>query len=349
MSAHRLARHEHVREALQPLDDDGLCELLAAGQPLGDGIGGLTRRVQVDGIAVFAKQVPLTDLERRPEHWCSTTEFAGLPLSCHYGIGSPGFTVWREIAAATAASEATLTGRASHFPLLYHWRVLPWLNGQPHRLPAELADIDAAVAYWEHSDAVRRRLRGLAGAGATVTLFSEHMPGNLHEWLTVQARSGEAALDAALHLIVPQLQQLLSWLQRHGWVHMDAHFENILTDGQRLYLTDFALALLPTFHLSPAERAFAAAHASYDTSYVLTHLISWLVRTLTDVLPGQVDQLLLSAASGTRPGGMPTSAAQLVVRYAPVATVVRPFYRQLQTQTRTASYPHRSVRQVLGH
>lgn len=142
---------------------------------------------------------------------------------------------------------------------------------------------------------------------------------------------------------------MLARLAHYGWVHMDAQFENILTDGQRLYLSDFALALLPMFDLSPAERSFAAAHASYDASYVVTHLITWLVRTLTDVPAEQQHQMLMSAASGTRPTGMPASAAELMVRYAPVAAVVRPFYRQLQTQTRGASYPDQPVRQVLGH
>jgi hypothetical protein len=345
--ARRLARHEHVGDALRRLDDDALRELVSAGEPLSEGIGGPTRRVAVDGVPVFVKQLPLTDLERRPEHRGSTADPFGLPLSCHYGIGSPGFTAWREVAAAAAASDAVVDGRAAHFPLLHHWRVLPRPGAGPSRLLPEPADVHATVAYWEGSDAVRRRLLELAGATATVTLFSEHLPADLDGWLADRAREGDAALTAALDLVVPQLHGILAWLDRHGWLHMDAHFENLLTDGHRLYLTDFALALLPGFDLSAAERAFAADHATYDASYVLTHLATWLVRTLTDASPEQLGRMLADAARGTRPPGMPAAAAELVVRYAPVAAVVRPFYRRLRTETRAAVYPARSVREAL--
>jgi hypothetical protein len=348
MPVPRLTRHERAGQALRRLDDDALRDLVAAGVPLGEGIGGPTRRVAVDGIPVFVKQLPLTDLERRPEHRGSTADLFGLPLSCHYGIGSPGFTAWREAAAASAASDAVVAGRAAHFPLLHHWRVLPRAGAGASRLLPEPADVHGTAAYWEDSDAVRRRLLELAGATATVTLFSEHFPADLHAWLAARTREGDAALTATLDVVLPQLHGLVTWLDRHGWVHMDAHFGNILFDGHGLYLTDFALALLPTFELSPAERRFAADHASYDASYVLAHLVTWLVRTLTGVPAEQVDRVVADAALGTRPAGMPPAAAELVVRYAPVAAVVRPFYRRLRTETRSATYPSEAARQALA-
>jgi hypothetical protein len=346
MPAQRLTRHEQAGEVLRGLDDDALRELLAAGEPLGEGIGGPTRRVHVDGIPVFVKQLPLTDLERRPEHHGSTADLFGLPLSCHYGIGSPGFTAWREVAAAAAASDAVVAGRAAHFPLLHHWRVLP-RPGSSGRLP-DPADAHPPVTYWDDSAAYHRRLAGLAEATATVTLFGEHLPADLDGWLSARAREGDAALAAALDLVVPRLHALVAWLGRHGWVHLDAHFENILTDGRGLYLTDFALALLPTFDLSPAERAFAADHASYDAAYVLTHLVTWLVRTLTDAPREEVGRILDDAARGTRPAGLPDAAADLVLRYAPVAAVVRPFYRHLRTETAASVYPAGAVREALA-
>jgi hypothetical protein len=348
MPAQRIARHEHVGEVLRRLDDDALRELVAAGEPLGEGIGGPTRRLDVDGIPVFVKQLPLTDLERRPEHRGSTADPFGLPLSCHYGIGSPGFTAWREVAAASAATDAVLHGRAGHFPLLHHWRVLPRSGAGASRLLPEPADVHATVAYWEGSDAVRRRLLGLAGATATVTLLGEHLTGDLDAWLSARVGEGDAALTAALELVVPRLHRLVAWLGRHGWVHMDAHFGNILTDGRELYLTDFALALLPGFDLSPAERSFAAEHAGYDAGYVFTHLVTWLVRALTGAAPEQVSGILADAARGTRPAGMPAAAADVVVRYAPVAAVFGPFYRRLRTETRTAPYPAAAVREALA-
>jgi hypothetical protein len=347
MPAERLTRHQQVRDVLRQLDDEALRRLVAAGVPLGEGIGGPTRRVDVAGVPVFVKQLPLTDLERRPEHRGSTANLFGLPLSCHYGIGSPGFTAWREVAAAAAASDAVVAGRAAHFPLLHHWRVLPRPGAGASRLLPEPADVHTTVEYWEGSDGVRRRLLGLAGATATVTLFGEHLPADLDRWLAARAREGDAALTAALDVVVPRLHGLLAWLDRHRWVHMDAHFGNILTDGHGLYLTDFALALLPTFDQSPAERAFADAHATYDASYVLTHLATWLVTTLAGAPPDQRGRILADAARGVRPAGMPAAAVDLVVRYAPVAAVVRPFYRRLRTETRSATYPSASVAEAL--
>lgn len=93
------------------------------------------------------KRVPLTDLERRPEHIRSTANLFGLPLSCQYGVGavgSPGFGAWRELAVHTMTTNWALAGEYDGFPLLHHWRVVP--HSTP--LPEELADIDRAVAHW---------------------------------------------------------------------------------------------------------------------------------------------------------------------------------------------------------
>jgi hypothetical protein len=35
--------------------------------------------------------VPLTDLEQLPQHFMSTANIFGLPLSYQYGVGSAGF------------------------------------------------------------------------------------------------------------------------------------------------------------------------------------------------------------------------------------------------------------------
>jgi hypothetical protein len=50
-------------------------------------------------VAVFAKRIPLTDLERRAENVMSTANLFSLSLYCHYGVGSAGGGVWREVAA----------------------------------------------------------------------------------------------------------------------------------------------------------------------------------------------------------------------------------------------------------
>ncbi|GAA0268587.1 hypothetical protein [Cryptosporangium japonicum] len=96
--------------------------------------------LRVDGVRIFAKRIPLTDRERaRPG---DTGNLFDLPTFCQYGIGSPGFGAWRELAANRFVSAAVRAGRTSALPLLHHWRVLP---GRPP-MTAEFADVDAAAA-----------------------------------------------------------------------------------------------------------------------------------------------------------------------------------------------------------
>jgi hypothetical protein len=63
------------------------------------GIGGTTALLEIEGSTVFVKRIRgFTDIERQPEHVMSTANLFALPTFCQYGIGSPGFGVWRELA-----------------------------------------------------------------------------------------------------------------------------------------------------------------------------------------------------------------------------------------------------------
>lgn len=85
---------------------DSSSELVDEASVFGSGIGGMSRQLEIDGVPVFAKQISLTDLERRPENVMSTANVFGLPTFCQYGVGSPGFGAWRDLAA-----NALTTGR----------------------------------------------------------------------------------------------------------------------------------------------------------------------------------------------------------------------------------------------
>ena len=65
---------------------------------------------------------------------------------------------------------------------MYHWRVLP--DSTP--LPEELADVERAVAYWGGAPQVRRRIEALRQSSASIALFLEYIPQNLHQWLGTQ-------------------------------------------------------------------------------------------------------------------------------------------------------------------
>ena len=61
------------------------------------------------------------------------------------------------------------------------------------------------------------------------------------------------------------LCQTVTFLRQHGIVHFDAHFGNVLTDGDEYYLADFGLALDGTFELTATERRFLIGTSTTTT------------------------------------------------------------------------------------
>ncbi len=68
-------------------------------------------------------------------------------------------------------------------------------------------------------------------------------------------------------------------------LHFDAHPNNILADGQRLFFADFGLVLDAAFDLSDAEREFFARHHPYDQLSSAGHWADWLVGELVAPRP----------------------------------------------------------------
>ncbi|MDY7106736.1 MAG: hypothetical protein S0880_36630 [Actinomycetota bacterium] len=341
--AQRAGRHAEVASALALLSDHRLRDLVEDAPVLGSGIGGTRALVHVEGTPVFVKRVPLTDLERRPDNVMSTANVFDLPLGCQYGVGSPSFGVWRELAANALTTSWVLAGRSVSFPLMYHWRVLdgPASDGP---LSDELADADEAASHWNGSVAVRRRVEAIGESSATVTLFLEHLPHALPDWLDDRMAEGAEAFDAAVAMVERCLRRDVALMNRSGLFHFDAHFANILTDGRRLYLADFGLASSPRFELTSAEADFLEANRSHDACHSITRLVDWLVTALTDVADGRAhNELIADIADGAEPVGMSGTAAAIVRRYAPVAVVVNEFYRRLHTEDRSAPYPAEQV------
>ncbi|RLL66672.1 protein kinase family protein [Streptomyces sp. Z26] len=335
----RLAAHGAVSTSLALRSDRNLREFVDAGAPLGSGIGGTTVLLEVEGTRVFVKQVRLTDLERRPEHIHSTANLFELPTFCHYGIGTiggPGFGAWRELAAHTMTTNWVVAGDYEGFPLMYHWRVIPD-SGQP--LPEELADVDRAVAYWGGGSAVRRRIEALQHSTASLVLFLEYIPQNLHDWLSVQVGASDEEAERVCAMVDEELKVGISFMNTHGLLHFDVHFENILTDGQQLFFTDYGLAVSSRFDLSRDEADFFDEHRTYDQCYAVTHLMSWLAVALYGHTPEERKAFVTACAQGVTPEGVPASVAALLVRYAPVAAVMGNFYREFQQESRAAPHP----------
>lgn len=341
----RLAAHGAVSTALALHSDHALTELLDTAAPLGTGIGGKSALLEVAGAPVFVKRVPLTDPERRPEHVRSTANLFDLPHRCHYGIGGPGFGVWRELAVHTMTTNWALAGEYDGFPLLHHWRVVP--DSTP--LPEELADIERVVDFWGGGPQVRHRVEALQKASASIALFLEYIPRNLHDWLAERTAAGADAADRACAMVESELAAGLSFMNSRGLLHFDAHFQNVLTDGHRLYFTDYGLSFSSRFDLSPQERAFFYRHRSYDRCYALNHLVNWLVADLYDCgpdKPGERETRIRAFARGERPTGIPDTAAALITRHAPLASVMGDFFRRLREEDRETPYPVDALRRL---
>ncbi|MEU1485772.1 protein kinase family protein [Streptomyces sp. NPDC005752] len=344
----RLGTHSTVSTSLALRSDRALGELVDAAVPIGSGIGGKSALMEVAGTPVFVKRVPLTDLERQPEHVRSTANLFELPVFCQYGIGSiggPGFGAWRELAAHTMTTNWVLAAEYEGFPLMYHWRVLP--DSTP--LPGELADVERAVAYWGGGSQVRHRIRALERSSASVALFLEYIPRNVHQWLGTQVEGGARAAGPACDMVERNLAAGTSFMNSRGLLHFDAHFENILTDGRRLYFTDYGLAVSSGFELSRVESDFFERHQTYDRCYTSTYFVNWLVTALFGYRREDGDgryALVRAFAEGRRPTGIPEEAAAIIARHAPIAAVMSNFTRTFGRRSRQTPYPLEEIRRI---
>ncbi|WP_405057231.1 hypothetical protein OG474_31430 [Kribbella sp. NBC_01505] len=230
------------------------------------------------------------------------------------------------------------------FPLMYHWRVLP---DPGQALPEELADVEKVVAYWEGAPQVRRRLEALRDASASVVLFLEYIPQNLHDWLDVQVKADDETAERACTMVLNELEAGTAFMNGRGLLHFDGHFQNILTDGERLFFADYGLAISSEFDLSKDEVDFFAEHQTYDRAYTLTHLVQWLVTALYGYQRDERIAFVQACARGERPTGIPPQIADILLRHAALAAVMTDYYRRFRVESRQTPYPLEGI--LRGH
>ena len=286
--------------------------------------------IDLDGAKVFVKQIGLTDLERTAGNEGSTANLFGLPLFYQYGVGSAGFGAWRELRAYLKASAWALSGDCPHFPLVYHWRVMPRTPSTPFSVE-QLARLERATDYWDHSAAVRARLEAISAGSAAIVLFLEYAPQTLHAWLKhrLAGLGPDAALEATIVRLHDQWQGAAAFMNDRGMLHFDLNGYNVLTDGEQAYVADFGLALCADFDLSPAERAFFETHRLYDRCYVDWALVEWLAP--------EADPPVLTQA-----------LRALVGRCAPVASILGTFFETLRHGRKTTPFPAAELEAALA-
>jgi len=326
----RRRAYEMLSARLTMLSDEQLAALVPAGGEWRASVhGNQCGMIDVGGAKVFVKQIALTDRERTAENEGSTANLFDLPAFYHYGVGSSGFGAWRELQAYQMASAWALSGECPHFPLVYHWRVLP--RTSPRFSDEQRAWLERAPAYWDHSEAVRVRLEEIAAASASIVLFLECVPETLDVWLKRQLtdRGLDAVLEAAILRLHGQLNATAAFMNDRGMLHFDLNAQNVLTDGDQVYAADFGLTLCADFDLSTAEHAFLEVHRLYDRAYVAWAFAAWI-------------------APRAEPRSLTPDLKALVDCSAPVAKVFWRFLRTLSEESKTTPYPAHELETALA-
>ncbi|AIE84522.1 hypothetical protein [Fimbriimonas ginsengisoli] len=236
--------------------------------------------IDVGRSKVFVKRVPITGIER--DNLFSTQNLYDLPTYYNYGIGSAGFGVSRELVAHIKTTNWVLNGDCEGFPLMYHYRIVP-ASGEK-----EVVDVERHkryVEYWGGSANIGKYMLDRADADHELVLFIEYMPEVLRPWLGENPDRVGSMLE--------DLFGTIAFLRKNGVIHFDAHFHNILTDGDRTYLTDFGLVLDRGFDLTEEELRFFKQHSHYDYGLVLS-CIAFILRDKFDSLPENVRHEILA-------------------------------------------------------
>lgn len=161
----------------------------------------------------------------------------------------------------------------------------------------------------------------------------------------------------------------LTFLRQKGIIHFDAHFYNVVTDGERAYLTDFGLVLDRGFALPPPARAFFRRHTDYDYGEVLAclgYLLAGFYAALPEdakarvreqcglpegVLHPKLVTALCDHIEAIAAGGLmklPESCVACIVRYRSVLALMHEFYREMQRNNRKdTKFPHAELRRRL--
>jgi serine/threonine protein kinase len=154
-----------------------------------------------------------------------------------------------------------LDGVIDNFPLLLHHRVTR--RAVPSNVTL-LTTEDDYIRGWNSNEAIAAYANARATADQELWLVLEYVPHVVGSWLL----ENQSRVDD----VVEQLVKTISFLGAHGIVHFDAHFGNVVTDGDTVYLTDFGLTLDAAFDLSEQERSFLARHAHYDLALVIANI-----------------------------------------------------------------------------
>ena len=135
-------------------------------------------------------------------------------------------------------------------------------------------------------------------------------------------------------MVERNLKDTVAFINAKGMLHFNAHFHNILTDGEQLYFSDFGLATSSQFALSKEELQFFQNHQNYDRCYVVTTLTSWIISRVFG--KDRFDEVLNDYANGKTPLLLPAALtpylSSIVKRYARITLKMNTFFKTLREE-----------------
>lgn len=273
----RRARYFMLSSEIAHLDNVQLRSLFSAAETQRG--WGTNHVLEIGTSKAFVKRLPLSDLEYSNPF--STRNLYELPSYYNYGVGSAGFGVFRELLAHVKTTNWVLEGAIANFPLLYHYRILPFLEQRPEVDTERLREY---VDYWNSNENVGKRMLGRLTAKHELVLFLEYMPYEIEPWLLENPHKINQVLEDARTAIM--------FLRKNGIVHFDVNFDNIISDGEQAYLTDFGLVLDERFTLTEEEIFFLKQNTYYDYGSLLGS-IDFLFYTTYKSLPDDEKRKLM--------------------------------------------------------
>lgn len=336
-SIDRIKKYSLISNKLSCISDIKLSEIIENAAALHNGIGGESVLINIDNMPVFVKKIPLTDLERKPENVMSTANIFDLPLFFQYGIGSQGFGVWRELACNVISTNWVISGESENFPIMYHWRIFNTKNESDKKKEK----IEEQVSFWEKSDKVRKRLEEINNASASVFLFMEYFPNiNVEIWLGEQLKKEQKTAEHSILFVEKNINTINQFLKENGVLHFDTHFRNMVTDGEKIYLTDFGLALSDKFDLSESEKEFFRLHKNYDYYRAYIALEQAIISSFisSDDWKTKLSEYLKSGQ-----GNLPELIAGTVKKYGSLTLKMLDFTYKLINESKLTPYPAKEL------
>jgi hypothetical protein len=352
--ADRKKRYFQLSAQIAQLDN---AQLLALFDNTESSMGwGINHTIQMGEYAVFVKRVPITDVEYH--NLLSTKNLYDLPTYYSYGIGSAGFNVFRELLGHLKTTHWVMDGAIDTFPLMYHYRIMPFTGW---RVDVDMSQHQNYVKYWGNNANIGSYVLGRTKANYELVLFLEYIPHVLATWL--QNNQGKCQQPLA-HLF-----KTVDFLHQQGIIHFDTHFNNVLTDGDRAYLTDFGLVLDRSFSLTKEEDIFHDQHVFYDYGVILSSL-GMVIKSLYDMCP-EPERLKIQAEYGITEDLKPQEITSIllnnieqihvnkmielddsyvsaIIKYHSVIVLMQNFFTEIRrSQQKDSSFPHIELQMLL--